>query len=185
MKILKNLEDIPVLPDKTLALSIGNFDGFHLGHKQIIARLKEKGTSFVLTFSNHPLEVLSGSSPSPILCSTDEKLRLLKEFGVDFVILLEFTPELAQQPYDVFLKKIHQKLPFSYLVLGKGDAFGHKRQGDEIRVKSLESELKFTAEYLPKLEYAGEPISSRRIREALKNNQLKLAENMLGRTYGK
>lgn len=165
MTIIHNLEDIPPLPSP-IAITIGTFDGVHLGHQFILQELKKYGTRVVLTFSNHPAEVLHNSKPLS-LCSLEEKLKLLESCGVDCIIVIPFTRELAHQPYDLFLKNLKKNLPFTTLVLGKGSAFGHKNAGDETHIKALETELGFQAIYLEKFIYNGSPVSSKRIRELL------------------
>jgi len=178
MIITYSLEEIPSLPSP-IAVTIGTFDGVHLGHQFILQELKKHGTSVVLTFSNHPAEVLRNYKPLP-LCSLEEKLKLLESFGVDCTIVIPFTREIANQSYDLFLKNLKKHLPFTTLVLGKGATFGHKNAGDEIHIKALETELGFQAIYLEKLVLDGHPVSSKRIRELLAAGQNKQASALFG-----
>ncbi|MBI2742511.1 MAG: FAD synthetase family protein [Chlamydiales bacterium] len=186
MLIIDDLSEIPALPGP-ISLSIGNFDGVHLGHKSLLSRLRERagpnGTSAILSFINHPATVLAGKPAAPAICTLEHKIELLKRAGVDLAIFLTFSKELAKEPFDLFLKQIKKKLPFSFLILGKGAAFGHARQGDETRVKAVEKELDFQAEYLSKEELNGEVVSSGRIRKEIEKGDLALLEKLLNRPY--
>lgn len=178
MITLYSFDEIPALPSP-IALTIGMFDGVHLGHQKIFQELKKYGTTVVLTFSNHPSEVLRSQKPS-LLCSLDEKLRRLEKCSIDYAVVLPFTQELAAQPYDVFLRTLKKRLPFSTLVLGKGAAFGHKNRGDEAHVKLLEGKLEFKAVYLDKQISNDQEISSKRIRELILSGQHEQASALLG-----
>lgn len=178
MIIVHKIEDIPPL-SSPIALTIGMFDGVHLGHQSILQELKKYGTAVVFTFSNHPSEILRNHQPH-LLCSPEKKVKLLKQNGIDCTIILPFTQEFANQPYDLFLKNLKKHLPFKFLILGKGAAFGHKNKGDEAHVKALESQLDFTAIYLEKQSCNGQPISSKKIRELILSEQYEQAAALLG-----
>lgn len=178
MITIRSLKDIPLLPSP-IALTIGTFDGVHLGHQHILQEIKKHGTSVVLTFSNHPAEILHTHKPLP-LCSEEEKLKLLENFGIDCVIVIPFTRELADQPYDLFLKNLRKHLPFTTLVLGKNASFGHRNAGDETHIKAIEADLGFQAIYLEKFVFDGAPVSSKRIRELLAAGQDKQASALFG-----
>ncbi len=178
MQIIESLEDIPSLTGP-ISLAIGNFDGVHPGHLYLISELKKRGLPVIITFRNHPAEILSRDKTPPLLCSLEEKLRFLESAGVELIILLPFTPEMALTTYDVFLKKIKKHLPFQTFIAGKGDTFGFQRQGTEERIKSLQSELNFEAIYLQKFTFQGKPISSTRIRELLAKGEITEAHMLL------
>ena len=183
MLIVKELEEIPSLPHP-IGLTIGSFDGVHLGHQKLLQELKKRSaTTAALTFSNHPAEVLSHRPLAPAITSLEEKLELLEKMGIDLVILLKFSDDLVKLPFDEFLKKIRVKLPFALLLLGEGAAFGSGKRGDEEAVKALARELNFQADYLPKQLIDGRPISSGWIREALSQGDLPLVKKLLGRKY--
>ncbi len=179
MLTVTELKDIPKFPEP-YGLTIGSFDGVHLGHLALLRHLRDKigakGTLAVLTFSNHPSDYFG--KPVRLLCSLEERLKLLEQAGVDLVILLEFNQELASKTYEQFLSEIHQKYPFSYLVLGKGSVFGNQRQGTEENVKNLGY---FAADYIDKTIINGEVVSSGKIRKYLSENNLPAASKLLGR----
>lgn len=179
MIILEKLEEIPSLP-LPIALTIGSFDGVHLGHQHLLSELKKLGTPVVLTFSNHPAEILR-SSPPPLIDTLEQKLRRLKSHGVALTICLPFNDELAAMPYDIFLKTIHEHLPFSHLVLGEGAAFGHQAQGHSRNILPFSCHLNFTPHYLPKFTFEGEVVSSKKIRELIEDKNFEHAFRLLGR----
>jgi riboflavin kinase/FMN adenylyltransferase len=163
-----------------ISLTIGMFDGVHKGHQYLISEVKQFGFATLLTFSNHPLSILNPTlTPTPIL-SLEQKLNLLEFYGVETVIVLAFTKELSQTPYDIFLKHLHEKVGFNFLVLGKGATLGQKGEGHEARVKQMAPLLGFEAVYISKQSFEGEAISSRRIREMIRSNQFEKAVQLLG-----
>lgn len=177
MMIVDDLKNLPILP-QPVALTIGNFDGVHLGHQYLLKELKKEGTPVVLTFSNHSLEVLNPQSRYIQLSSLEEKLLAFEKQGIFCVIVLPFTLELAQTSYDVFIRNLHHYLSFSTLILGENARLGSKGEGDENQIKRLGQELNFKSIYLSKLKIDQIPVSSQRIRklyaEGLKEEAKKL-----------
>lgn len=163
------------------ALTIGSFDGFHLGHQALLKALREKSDHItVLTFINHPSQILNPEVPLPgLLLTFPQKLALLKDAGVDVVIVLPFTKELAATPFDLFLDPFQ----LTYLLLGEGSAFGQGRKGNEENVKAYAAKKGFTVEYLPKILLEEEPISSRRVRAAVAAGDFEMAAKLLGRPF--
>jgi len=183
MEILPSFTPPKELPHP-LTLTIGNFDGVHLGHQKILAKLREqageKGCVSVITFPNHPSHVLPKSPPVPLILNPAKKLALLEKYGVDLVYLLEFTLDLAQLPYDEFIKKVRAVYPFDLLILGKGATLGKKREGTPEKLTALSEKLGFRLEYLTKAEIDGETISSGKIRAYLEEGNLTKAHTFLG-----
>jgi len=176
MIIANSLSEIPPLSGE-IALTIGFFDGVHSGHRFLFSELKKLGKAAVLTFSNHPAEVLKGKSPA-LLTTLEERLGLFEKCGIDLAIILPFTAELAAKTYDVFLRELKKQLPFTFLILGSGDAFGRGRQGNEENLKLLEEKLHFKAVFLPKLGKDGSPVSSGRIRRLLASGETELIRSL-------
>ncbi len=115
-------------------------------------------------------------APEPLI-PLDEKIALLKEFA-DEVIVVPFTKEFANTDF----RDLLSQFSLSHLILGEGAVFGKGRAGNEENVKKYGTEKQFVVEYVPKLQFEGEPISSSRIRALLKNGQLELAQKLLGKT---
>lgn len=182
MIIVERLEDIPPISGP-IALAIGSYDGVHLGHQYLFQQLKKHGTAVVLTFSNHPAEVLNPHSAPPLIDTLDQKIRRLEVHGIDLTLILPFTPELSSQPYDAFLKQVHQHLPFTYLIRGEGSVLGHKGQGTQENIQALAKEMNFEAIYLPTFLFENEPVSSKRIRELINMGNFEQAFRLLGRRF--
>lgn len=156
-------------------LTIGFFDGVHLGHQALLKKLKNHPHSTILTFTNHP-QSLFNPPPPPLLIPLNEKIELLKQYA-DEVIALPFTLELAATPFEELLSQFE----LAHLILGQNSAFGKNREGDEEKVKLYAKENNFTVEYIDKLFLDGEPVSSSRIRKALANKNHQLVNQLLGR----
>lgn len=158
------------------ALTIGFFDGVHLGHQKILRRLREQPHATILTFSTHPQAFFKPPAP-PLLMPLSEKIERLRAFA-DEVLVLPFDAELATTPYDALLSRFS----LSHLILGEGAVFGANRQGTEANVRRYAEPLGIQVEYIPKLLFQGEPISSSRIRRALSLSDLTLAHQLLGKS---
>ncbi len=169
--------------------TIGNFDGIHRGQRAIIDRVVERAaalgeTAMVLTFEPHPLGVLAPDQAPPLLTSLETKRRLLEEAGVEALLVLRFTPELAATPARGFVSDfLAGKLALSEVYVGKGFSFGHRREGDLALLQSLGEKLGFTAAGVPEVSYRGDRISSTRIRRAIAEGRPEDATEMLGRPY--
>ncbi len=170
-----------------IILTIGNFDGVHLGHQEIFKAMKaiqgSSGSLVAVTFSNHPLEVLHPGVVVSKITPLEEKLSLLKAAGLDLTLLLEFTKALQNKSYEAFLKQIKTYIPFDHLVLGKDAAFGKDQKGDEKAIKSLEKLLHFKTHYVERIHDSGSIISSKIIRKQLEEGDVVSVKTLLGRNY--
>lgn len=173
---------------KPVVLSIGNFDGFHLGHQALISRLQEvaksqNAKSAVITFSSHPSTILRPNCPVPLLCTEEQKTKLLSESGIDQLYSLEFTQDFSEQSAEDFLTYLKAYLPFTHLVLGSDARLGKDRQGDKLTVEALAKKLGFIVEYFPDYLIDGERVSSGRIRELISKGSIDQVSRLLGRPY--
>lgn len=186
MQVLERLEDF-TQPRHPLVLTIGNFDGMHRGHCAVLKRAHtlsgEEGEIVVLTFRNHPSEVLRPDHPTRLLCTLPHKIHLLKEFDVDRVLLLPFTRYLAQHSAASFIEHIRQFIPFSYLVLGHDATLGRDRQGNRATMQELGEQWGFNVFYQEEYRFEGQAVSSTRIREALQRGDFEQVEQLLDRPY--
>lgn len=161
------------------SLTIGVFDGVHLGHQHLLsASLKQSSSAQLITFSNHPSQVISKKSPTP-LCCLPLKLALLKECGFSDPIVLTFDQALAKLHYRDFLAPYS----FEHLIIGDDAAIGYQRQGTPEALRNLGIERGFTVHVLPKRCHSSIPISSTRIRTLIQKGSLQEAEQLLGRPY--
>ncbi|MCP5509066.1 MAG: FAD synthetase family protein [Chlamydiales bacterium] len=184
MLTVTTIDDIPQKLDTPIAVTLGSYDGIHLGHQSIFKRLKQLGkTSVVVTFSNHPSEVLTPGHIVQLIYPPETKLKLIEALGIDLTVLLPFTLETASNTYDQFLLKLRQKLPFDYLILGEDARLGKGRTGTPDAIRALAQNQGFSVEYLPKLEKDGGPVSSGRIRKLLSAGAITEASHLLGRPY--
>ena len=168
------------LPEGPIALTIGNFDGVHLGHQAVLKRLKASAPhTVVYTFSNHPAEVLH-DAPIMRLTTLTHRLALLENIGIDHVILATFTPDFAQQSAQTFLSSLKKQIPFSHLILGHDAVIGHDRKRD---LQALSLPLAFSLEYLPPITLNSQVVSSSAIRKHIQIGELAQASSLLGRPY--
>ncbi len=182
--ILYKTIKVPLIAEAE-SLTIGFFDGLHLGHKFLLDNLsasKGKGKSALVTFSNHPRSFFSKKA-FPLISSLEQKLTLLQSYKIDFLFLLPFDKKIADTPFSVFLKNIHTVFPFKKLLLGKGSAFGKNREGTEEAVKNLAPSLSFTPSYFALQTQKGSSLCSSKIREEIQKGNLSFVESLLGRRY--
>jgi riboflavin kinase/FMN adenylyltransferase len=166
-------------------LTIGSFDGVHLGHRALIdgavASAHEKGIPAVaLTFEPSPREVLRPGQPLAYLTRLPEKTRLLAETGLDELIVVDFTKELSQVEAPDFIVWVRQHLQFAELWEGEGFALGHGRTGNTAVLEALGAELGYRLCIAPLVEVDGAPVSSTRVREAVMSGDVALAARLLG-----
>lgn len=175
-------------PSKDMLLTIGVFDGVHLGHKHLLSQLKvharqEDWLSGVITFRQHPQAVLSPQTKLPCLTDLTQRVRLLKNEGIDAVITLSFTPELAQLGTRQFVKLLKKYLKVRGLVIGPDFALGHSREGDVNTLRTLGQEMDFSVTVVPPLVINSEVVSSTAIRNALADGDMKRVDNLIGRPF--
>lgn len=171
-------------------LTVGSFDGVHLGHRKVINRLNEiaserNGESVIFTFAPHPRLVLNPTEDSLRLLTTlDEKISLLEEAGVQHLIIYPFTKSFADLSYTDFVREILvEKLQVESLVVGYDHKFGKDRKGDFEMLKSLALAFKFNLEKLDVLLSDNVNVSSTKIRKALQEGNLAKANRYLGYTF--
>lgn len=177
-----------VSPEKDMLLTIGVFDGVHLGHKYLLSKLVEqaKQQSFlsgVVTFHQHPQGLLSPQNRLPFLTDLVERSNLLKNEGIDVVIPLSFTAELAQLTARQFVSLLQKHLRMRGLVIGPDFALGRNREGDTDTLRKLGEEMGFSVTVIPPIMRKGEVVSSTAIRKALANGDLEKVHHMAGRPF--
>jgi len=170
------------------AVTIGNFDGVHMGHEQVLAEtrghaLDVHGPAIAVTFEPHPRAVLFPEETPRRLCHLHERLEGLKHAGMDATLLLHFNAELAAWPAERFIRQLHESLRFRHIHAGYDFAFGHDRKGDAEVLRSLGEELGFTVSVAEAFEMHGAVVSSSRIRSSIEAADFKLAEELLGHPY--
>ena len=175
-------------PPGDTAITIGTFDGVHLGHQRVFQRLKSaaesKGLlSAVLTFRNHPRLVLSPDTNVRYVTTLEERLSLISAQGVDLVVPVEFTKELSVLKAREFLSLLSEKLKMKGIVAGPDFALGHRREGDIPALTQLGREMGFWVETLEHVRTGGSAISSNSLRSVIVEGDVVKAAEMLGRLY--
>jgi riboflavin kinase/FMN adenylyltransferase len=170
-------------------VSIGNFDGVHRGHQQLlrdaVARARELGTAaLAVTFWPHPEKVLRPEAGMKLLATREQKMQLLSLAGLDAVVELSFTEELASTPAERFARDfLFGRLRPREVHLGRNFRFGHGRQGDVAFLEELGRELGFAVRGMEPIHDAKGPISSTRVREVVAAGLVEEAATLLGRFY--
>jgi riboflavin kinase / FMN adenylyltransferase len=175
-------------PKRPVLLTIGVFDGVHLGHRHLldhlIARAKEKGClSCVVTFKTHPEKVLKRKDTLPWICTLQERVRLLKAAGIDVVVPISFTRDVANLSARDFVLMLKTNLKMCDMVLGPDFALGKQRKGDPEHLRTIGEELDFRVEVVRPAKLGEEVISSSAIRQLLVEGDIKKVEQMLGRYF--
>ena len=180
---------IPAAADVPVALTIGNFDGVHLGHQAMLARLtataRDLGVpSCVLTFEPHPREFFAPDKAPTRLTSLREKLELLERAGVNRVQICRFNFEFAKTaPEDFIARILHQGLAARWILVGDDFRFGARRAGDFVMLKQSESRCGFEAHAMTGVTVDGVRVSSTGVRDALAAGDMPRAQRLLGRPY--
>ncbi len=179
-----------IVYDKKTVVTVGTFDGVHIGHQQIIGelnRLKEEKNlrSILITFDPHPQIVLRNRSKDvKLLTSREEKIELLKKFPLDIVYIINFSKEFAATPAETFFTDyIVNKIGLNDLVIGYDHMFGKNREGSIETVNALSNKFGFSVHKVPEFKIDDKNISSTEIRSLLEQGDVNAAKFFLGRFY--
>ena len=170
-------------------LTIGNFDGVHRGHQEILAGVRqharrEESLATVVTFDPHPLRVLRPESAPATLMPLDERLRIFAEMGLDAALVLRFDHAFSLLSPREFVQRILvETLRARAVLLGENFRFGHRHAGDVRLLSEMGNSLGFEVVTLPPVEFRGRIISSSGVREALREGAVSRAGRMLGRPF--
>lgn len=188
MNVLHDMTELMALRGP-VAFAVGVFDGVHLGHQAVIQSAldfteKHGGTTVVLTFDPHPLRVLRPESAPLLLCSTAHKLHILKQFGVQHVLVLPFTSEMAKTDANAFIASIVSSCqPLGFISVGYTWSFGRGREGNVHQLMQMGQAHGFGVYGVPEVKIGEEVVSSTLIREAVRTGKFQKAERMLDRAY--
>lgn len=188
MIVAKTIEEIQDAVQGA-SVTIGNFDGVHLGHQKLIGLTCDKAqqndlSSVVVTFDPHPLRVLTGRKTPPFITLIDQKLRLISQYGPQAALVLEFTRELAALSPDQFVKRfLVDGLGMKELVIGHDYHMGKGRSGNYDTLSQIGEDMGFNVERLDPVTYDGAVVSSTRIRDMVHAGDVWGAMPLLGRFY--
>ena len=175
------------LPGPT-AVTLGVFDGVHLGHRHLFARLQavatdSHATPVVVTFANHPLSVLQPDVPLLMLASLDERLEMVRQAGIQHIIPISFTRDLSLLTAEEFVLALRRDLQMAHLVVGPDFAMGYQRKGTFSVLQALGQLYRFSVEPVSPFTLAGASVNSTAVRAALASGDVQQASQYLGRRY--
>lgn len=188
MRIFHGTENANI--QRPTVLTLGVFDGLHLGHQLIMQTVIERAKAIgavptAITFDPHPRAVLHPESAPPLLQTLDQRLANFEVLGIEQAIMIPFDREFASTPAEDFLNRtVHDRLHAKEVYLGKGFAFGKGRGGNIELLRKMSGELGFIADEVPEVRLRGHRISSSYIRRSLTEGRVNLVRRMLGRPYG-
>lgn len=185
-------QSTPAFAGQRAVITIGAYDGVHLGHQAVISHVRQRATdlgalSAVVTFDRHPASVVRPESAPLLLTGADQKMELLEATGVDAVVVIAFDEEQAEETPESFVKRVFVDcLNTQLIVVGEDFHFGRHRDGNVDLLRKLGVEHDFDVEpleLLPRDDGVGEPVSSTAIRRALAGGDVTRANEMLGHTF--
>lgn len=188
MVIFKSISDIKEKL-RHPAVTIGNFDGVHLGHREIFRRVRELsqasgGVSVVVTFAPHPLQVLAPEKGVKLITSPREKAALIEASGINYLLEIPFDAAFAALPAREFVERVLvDTIGIEHLVIGYDYAFGRGREGDVTLLRELGSRFGYRVELLPAVANGGTIYSSTKVREMISEGDVKGVVDILGRHY--
>ncbi|MGD8564720.1 MAG: bifunctional riboflavin kinase/FAD synthetase [Desulfarculaceae bacterium] len=188
MIVLRGLEELRKKYPKPV-VTIGNFDGVHLGHQSLFAKARERaqaisGTSMAMTFEPHPMRVLRPAVNLPLITPLSQKLSLLEECGVQVAVCVRFDEDFARLSADAFVDKLLvARLGAVEVVVGYDFAFGRKGLGDLELLRSKGERHGFVVHEMGPVMIDGQPVSSTRVRQVVRACDLAAAHRLLGRHY--
>lgn len=192
MKLFRSIEELEKFESskpQAAIVTIGTFDGVHLGHRAVVSRAVSRAAELgmkavVFTFSNHPFAVTRPQHVPPSLTTPPEKVALLAQLGPDAIVMVPFNPALAATTAEDFVNRILiRSLGARGLVVGSAFRLGRNGEGDVTALKRIAAESGISMEAVPTCEVEGVPVSSTAIRSTLALGELAKAETMLGRRY--
>lgn len=188
MKIIHEASQLNAGSQK-VCLAIGFFDGVHLGHQQIIRQTvadarRHGALALVISFDLHPNTVVAPARVPPLIYSLPQKLRTIESLGPDALLLIHFDKAFSQKTGEAFIRELAAAWNgIQSICVGANFTFGHKRGGNVELLRNLGAELKFSVHGMAAVSLDRKPVSSTRIREAIRAGELDLASQMLGRAY--
>jgi riboflavin kinase / FMN adenylyltransferase len=191
MKIIERIEEIQK-PFHNAVITIGNFDGVHIGHQALLHTVIEKaeaigGTAVAMTFEPHPIRVLAKNGQPPLITLYEQKIELIARAGIEVLICIPFSREFAAIPAQRFVQDLLvERIGVKVVVVGKDYSFGRDRKGDLTLLRSLSAELDYdvvVVDWIQGLNGLSGRISSTRVRQLVMEGRMEEARKMLGRYY--
>ena len=187
MKVIETFERFHSFPHPVV--TVGTFDGFHIGHRVIVESAIKRaaslnGTSILISFEPHPQTVVAPESAPYLITTKEEKLRLLEESRLDVVLILPFTDILSQLKAEHFVSQyLVQKIGVREIIIGRNHAFGRDRSGNVAELERLGRTYNFSVDAVSPVYVDGRRVSSSWIRECITKGQVEQASKLLGRPF--
>ena len=191
MQVITDLSVAP-FPGERTVLTIGVYDGVHVGHRTVISQVRERAAregakSVVVTFDRHPLSIVRPEAAPRLLANLDQKIELLESTGVDAVVIVPFNDvQASETPVEFVERVLVNTLAAKVVIVGSDFHFGHMRQGNVTLLKEMGVRHDFVCDpvvLVPRADGIDEPVSSTAIRRALAGGEIDTASRMLGRPY--
>ena len=191
MKTVTDLNEIRA-PFKNAVITIGNFDGVHLGHQALFHEVIEKadaigGTSVAMTFEPHPMRILKHNNHPPLITLYEQKSELIERTGIDVIVCVPFTKEFASLTARQFIEDLLiRKIGMKAIVVGEDYSFGKNREGNLELLKTFAGQMNFeviVADWIKMSRKLPDRISSTKVRELVMDGRMQEAHKMLGRHY--
>ncbi len=187
MKIFRGINSVRET-FKYLVVTIGNFDGVHIGHQKIFNRVihakGRQGTSMVITFNPHPVKVLAPERRLRLLTPLEEKLRLIEQTGIDAVLIIDFDREFSKiEPEDFIRNILVDKLQVKHVIVGHNYRFGKEKKGTTELLRRRGRKYGFKVTVVRNTRLGGHTVSSSRVRQLLSWGRVCEASALLGRPY--
>lgn len=184
MKILHSFDECSI--NNPSALTVGKFDGLHMGHYILIDKIVQKKiadfAAIAITFDRPLIHTISGKSEK-VLMSQNEKRALMEHHGVDILVELPFTEEFMRMKPEDFIRNLTEKLHMEYMIVGDDFTFGYKGQGNTVFLRRLSDEWGFALDVITKIRSGNRDISSTYIREEIAQGHIAHANELLGYSY--
>lgn len=184
MQVHRNIEQLPLF--RNAVITIGTFDGVHMGHRQIIAKLKEEadrcnGETVIITFHPHPRKIVAqGASPIKLINTLDEKIELLEALGINHLVVVPFTEHFANQSAEDYIREfLVERFKPHTIIIGYDHRFGKGRSGNYLLLEEKAHVYNYTLKEIPKHVLDEIAISSTKIRESLQEGNTSIAEKLL------
>lgn len=188
MQVHRDIDNLPLF--NNAVVTIGTFDGVHVGHRQIINKLKVEalkinGESVIITFHPHPRKIISSTILGVRLINTlEEKIEVLSGLGIDHLVIVPFTDAFANQPAEEYVRNfLFEKFHPDTVIIGYDHRFGRERLGDYKLMEKMAPQLGFKIKEISKHILEEIAISSTNIREAVLHNDIEMANKLLGYTF--
>lgn len=187
MKVYRSLEQLPVFTKAVI--TIGTFDGVHLGHQQIIKQLLQEakatgGESVLISFYPHPRKILQPERNIAQLTTLEERIELLKQQGLDNLVVVQFNKQFSEQTAQQYIKDFLVDLFHpSLIIIGYDHKYGNNREGDYVLLEQMGETFNYVVEEIPQQLLNEVAVSSTKIRDALQNGKIETANQLLGYSY--